>query len=76
MKQLLKKIVTFALVLAMVVTTELVVPQNTMEVQAASTVKWNQFNNSVVTYKPGDGYATYWDSLNISGCTKASQIKK
>lgn len=76
MKQLLKKTVAFALVFAMMVTANLVMPQNTMEVQAASKVCINPYSATTVTYKTGDTSSKYSAVISIEGCKKASEIKK
>ena len=77
MKAIFKKAIAFVLVIAMAVTTGVMLPQSTVEVQAAKAkVYMNPYNAKVVTYKPGDGYSKYYTTLSIMGCSKKSQIKK
>ena len=76
MRQFLKKVVTFALVMAMLVTTEVMIPQNATEVKAATAPYINPFSAKVVTYKTGDIYSKYSTTISIMGCGKASEIKK
>ena len=77
MKQLSKKLIAFALAVVMILTAGAVVPQGSVEVQAAnSKVYVNPYSaNMILTYKPGDGYRGYYTTISIMGCDKASQIK-
>lgn len=76
MKKICKKAIAFTLAMVMVLTTVLLLPQNTAEVQAASKkVYINPYSSKVVTYKPGDGVSNYTTVISIMGCTKASEIK-
>ncbi len=74
MKKLTKRILTFALACAMLFTTELFVPQNTTEVQAASTPRFTD-KSYVVTYQPGEYFTRYYTLLSIVGCNRATEIK-
>lgn len=77
MKKMCKRAIAFTLALLMVLTTALLLPQNTAEVQAASQkVYINPYSAKVVTYKTGDGISKYSTVISIMGCTKASEIKK
>lgn len=77
MKAIFKKAIAFVLVIAMAVTASVMLPQSTVEVQAAKAkVYVNPYSAKVVTYKPDDGYSKYSTTISIMGCTKKSQIKK
>lgn len=75
MRKLMKRITALALTFAMLFTAELFVPQNTTEVQAASSVYFNRYSTKVVTYQPDDHYRMHTATLSIMGCTKATEIK-
>lgn len=73
MKRMMKRFTALALTFAMLFTAELFAPQNTTEVQAASTPRFTD-KSYVVTYQPGE-YFTSYTLLSIVGCNRATEIK-
>lgn len=76
MKKIMKKSLAFVLAFVLVFSVIGILPAAAENVQAASSVRWNRFNDYVVTYKPGSYSRRSSVPLSIVGCSKKSQIKK
>lgn len=76
MKGLMKKVTAVVLTMAIALTSVLFAAPNVETAQAATSVSINKnYQNMVLTYKPGDGYKGYYTYIYINGCTSKSQIK-
>lgn len=76
MKKSIKKVLAFAVAVALVFTMGISLPQTTAEVQAATKVYVNPYSvDQVGTYKPASKWNQWTTTISIVGCEKASQIK-
>jgi hypothetical protein len=75
MKKLIARAAAAVLTVALTLAAVLVIPQQTAEVQAATTTPKFYSSKYILTYEPGDNYSSYYTVLSIAGSPSASKIK-